>query len=286
MTCPSRLHARYVPLIFLVGLLFLGGCFEMQEEWDQEEVDKLRITEVDRSPAIEGITTSIESIEDGAVLDSTNVNVVVTADNFETGVQTDTERADSLANSDKGQHFHLILDNKPYMANYSAGAPFELGELEPGVHTLVAFPSRSYHESVKGPGAYTFPGTYTTYDFVNFYVKEKTGEPMLNTDDPAVLYSRPKGTYSGDDADRILVDFYLHNVELSNKGYKVRCAVTAQKSGTRFARTFTEWRPAYITGTSPGTYEVTLQLLDKNGDVVPGPTNNDTTRTFVVEDPS
>lgn len=241
------------------------------------------ITKVNRSPAIEGVATTIESIEDGAVLEDSTVSVVVTADNFETGVQTDTKRADSLANSEKGQHFHLILDNKPYMANYSAGEPFDLGTLEPGVHTLVAFASRSYHESVKGPGAYAFPAAYKTYDFVNFYVTEKSGEPMLNTDDPAVLYSRPKGTYSGEDADRILLDFYLHNVELSPDGYKVRYRISSKKSGNQVSKTFTEWRPAYLTGATPGTYEIDLQLLGKDGKVVPGPTNNDTTRTFVVK---
>lgn len=114
------------------------------------------------------------------------------------------------------------------MANYSAGEPFDIGELEPGVHTLVAFPSRSYHESVKGPGAYAFPGAYKTYDFVNFYVKEKTGAPMLNTDDPAILYSRPKGTYSGDGADRVLLDFYLHNVELGSDGYKAKYTISQE----------------------------------------------------------
>jgi hypothetical protein len=264
-------------LIVLAGIVVLAGC----GGGGGEEAASPKIEPVPRSPAIEGVTTTIESIEDGAVLDDANVSVVVTAENFETGVQTDTERADSLANSKNGQHFHLILDNQPYMANYSAGEPFDLGELEPGAHTLVAFSSRSYHESVKGPGAYTFPSAYKTYDFVNFYVTEKTGEPMLNTEDPAILYSRPKGTYSGDDTDRILLDFYLHNVELASGGYKAK--YTISQDGERVtSRAFTNWQPAYLTGLSPGTYDVNLRLLDENGKTVPGPTN-DTTREIVIE---
>ena len=231
---------------------------------------------------MEGVTTTIASIEDGAVLDDANVSVTVTADNFETGVQTETGRVDSLANSDDGQHFHLILDNEPYMANYSAGEPFELGELEPGAHTLVAFPSRSYHESVKGPGAYTFPGAYKTYDFVNVYVQEETGDPMLNTDDPAILYSRPKGTYSGGNTDRILLDFYLHNVELGKDGYRAKYTIFNDKGDRVTSRAFSEWAPAYLTGLAPGTYEVNLKLLDEDGKAVPGPTN-DTTREIVIE---
>jgi hypothetical protein len=261
----------------LLGLFLLVGC-----GGGSEKDASIDITKAGRSPAIEGVTTSIESIKEGAVLDDANVSVVVTAENFETGVQTETERADSLANSDNGQHFHLILDNQPYMANYSAGEAFDLGELEPGAHTLVAFPSRSYHESVKGPGAYAFPGAYKTYDFVNVYVTEKSGEPMLNTEDPAILYSRPKGTYSGDDADRVLLDFYVHNVELSSGGYKAK--YTISEDGERVtSRAFTTWQPAYLTGLTPGTYEVTLRLIDENGKTVPGPTN-DTTREIVIEE--
>ena len=280
--CASRLHPVSIALLAL-GVVLLAGC---GGNGVPEKYKDVEITPVSQSPSIDEADVRITYPKDGAVVEKADVDLKFDVDSFETGIQTKTPRADSLASSEKGQHLHVIVDNKPYMACYDPSEPFDIGELEPGVHTVIAFPSRSYHESVKGPGAYAFPGTYKTYDFVNFYVKEKTGEPMLNTDDPAVLYSRPKGTYSGDDADRILVDFYLHNVELSNKGYKVRFAVTSQKSGTQFARTFTEWTPAYITGTSPGTYEVTLQLLDKNGDVVPGPTNNDTTRTFVVEEPN
>lgn len=273
----SPMRFLRLSVLAVLGLVVLAGC-----GGEDREPTSIDIVKAGRSPAIEGATTTIESIEDGAVLDDANVSVVVTAENFETGVQTETERADSLANSDNGQHFHLILDNQPYMANYSAGEPFDLGELEPGAHTLVAFPSRSYHESVKGPGAYAFPGAYKTYDFVNFYVQEQSGEPMLNTDDPAILYSRPKGTYSSDDADRILLDFYLHNVELGSGSYKAKYTIFDDKGDRVTSRAFTEWTPAYLTGLSPGTYEVNLKLLDGDGNVVPGPTN-DTTREIVIE---
>jgi hypothetical protein len=187
-------------------------------------------------------------------------------------VQTDTERAQAIANSGNGQHFHVILDNGPYMANYEAGTPFDIGELEPGAHTLFAFPSRSYHESVKSD---------TSYDFINFYVGEESGEFMLGPDDPAIVYSRPKGTYSGEGAEKIMLDFYLHNVELSSDGYKAK--YTIRSGGSEVASiTLTEWTPAFVTGLSSGTYEVNLQLLDADGNVVSGPFN-DTTREITVE---
>jgi hypothetical protein len=255
------------PLALLVGLLFLAGC------GGGGGGNGVQIEQGERSPSIDGAAALITTPADSAVLDSPSVDVVVEAENFETGVQTETERANQIANSGNGQHFHLILDNGPYMANYEAGEPFNLGELEPGAHTLVAFPSRSYHESVKSD---------TSYDYINFYVGEESGEFMLNLDDPAIVYSRPKGTYSGAGAERIMLDFYLHNVELSSDGYRAQYTIRDADGNEVASTTLTEWTPSFVTGLSSGTYEVTLQLLDADGNVVPGPMN-DTTREITVE---
>lgn len=263
-------------LIALVSLVVLSGC--------GGEGGSVEIEQVPRSPAIEDASAEITSPADGAVLDKADVSVVVGAKNFETGIQTETERADSIANSGNGQHFHMILDNQPYMANYEAGEPFEVEGLDAGAHTLITFPSRSYHESVKGPGAYTFPNFYGGYDFITFYVKEETGEPMLNDKDPALVYSRPKGTYSGADTKRILMDFYLHNVELSEDGYKAQYTIRSAEDDSKVASaTLTKWTPAYVKGLSPGTYAVNLKLLDADGNVVEGPFN-DTTREITVKE--
>lgn len=262
--------ARFAPgsLVLLAVGLMLAGCGGGGGSDVQIEVG-------DRSPSIDGASALITSPADSAVLDSPSVSTVVEAGNFETGVQTETDRADQIANSDNGQHFHLILDNGPYMANYEAGESFDLGELEPGAHTLFAFPSRSYHESVKSD---------TSYDYINFYVGEESGEFLLNTEDPAIVYSRPKGTYSGAGAERIMLDFYLHNVELSSDGHRAQYTIseTGEQGGEVASITLTEWRPAFVTGLSSGTYEVNLQLLDGDGNVVPGPMN-DTTREITVE---
>ena len=259
-----RLRAVAAPLAFFVAFAF-AGC-------GGGGGNGVQIQKGDRSPAIEGASARITTPADSAVLDSPSVQAVVEALNFETGIQTDTKRAGEIANSGNGQHFHLILDNGPYMANYEAGVPFDIGELEPGAHTLVAFPSRSYHESVKSD---------TSYDVVNFYVGEESGEFMLNPDDPAIIYSRPKGTYSDAGAEKIMLDFYLHNVDLSSDGYNAK--YTIRSGGSEVASiTLTEWTPAFVTGLSSGTYEVNLQLLDADGNVVPGPFN-DTTREITVE---
>jgi len=259
------------PLALVLALLFvLAGCGGGSGGGEGAGV---QIEKGERSPSMNGAAALITAPADSAVLDSPNVSTVVEAENFETGIQTDTKRAGQIANSSNGQHFHLILDNGPYMANYEAGESFDLGNLEPGAHTLFAFPSRSYHESVKSD---------TSYDYINFYVGEESGEFMLNLDDPAIIYSRPKGTYSGAGAERIMLDFYLHNVELSSDGYKARYTIRDGNGNEVASTTLSEWAPAFVTGLSSGTYEVNLQLLDGEGNVVPGPTN-DTTREIEVK---
>ncbi len=264
-----RLQSLVSPVLVLLASTFLlAGC---GGGGGGETDGNVQIQVVDRSPAIEGASARIVTPTDSAVVDSQGVDVTVEADSFETGIQTETERAGEIANSGNGQHFHVILDNQPYLANYEAGTPFDLGDLEPGAHTVVAFPSRSYHESVKGPEA---------YDLVNFYVQEESGSFMLGPREPAIIYSRPKGRYRRADAERIMLDFYLHNVELSEDGYKARYTISDDEGTEVASITLTEWTPAFVTGLD-GTYEVNLQLIGSDGNVVPG-AFNDTTRKIRV----
>jgi len=241
-----------------------------------EDVNKSGVTieAGERSPAFPGAKARFASLKDGDVLENPDVSVVVDVENYELGVQTENERAKELANSDKGQHVHIILDNDPYMADYEAGKPFEIGTLDEGPHTLVVFPSRSYHESVKSPEA---------ADIVNFYVGKKEGEFMLDKSKPTIIYSRPKGEYTGKGAEKIMLDFYLNNVELSEDGYKAKYTIKEKESGNELGTiTLTEWTPSFVTGLPSGDYVVTLQLLDENGNVVEGPFNN-TERVITVE---
>ena len=237
------------------------------------------ITPGERSPAIEGAQARFAVLQDSMVVEDSSVAVTVTAESFEAGVQTETPRAEELANSANGQHAHIIVDNGPYMANYALGEPFDVGQLAPGPHTAFVFPSRSYHESVKSDSA---------YDVVNFFVAGEDGsfpmgEFMMDPSAPNIIYSRPKGTYSGDGAERILLDFYLINAQLSADGYKARYTIRPADGQESIASiTLTEWTPAFVTGLESGTYVFQLELLDGDGNVVPGAFNT-TEREITVE---
>jgi hypothetical protein len=207
------------------------------------------------------------------VLDDNNVSVVVDVENYELGIQTETPRAKEIANSAKGQHVHIILDNDPYFADYEAGVPFDIGVLDEGPHTLVVFPSRSYHESVKSKNS---------VDIVNFYVGKKEGEFMLDESKPTVIYSRPKGKYEGKDAEKIMLDFYIINIKPSD-GYQVKYTIRKNEpDAVEHSITMKEWKPAFVTGLTSGEYIITLQLLDKDGNLVEGPFNNTQRAVTVV----
>ena len=275
----SSLRRSSTVALVAAALLFTTGCGSDRTGDESasasDTTSAVTLEAGERAPAIEGATARFTEPASGAVLDSGEVAVRVAVENFTPGIQTDVPRREQLANSGNGQHTHIIVNNDPYFANYNAeGEAFSIGELGPGAYSAFVFPSRSFHESVKREDA---------FDVVNFYVgAEAEGSAFpLEEGAPSIIYSRPKGTYSGAGAERIMLDFYLYNVQLSEDGYRARYTIQ-QDGATVDALTLTEWTPAFVEGLSSGTYTFTLELLDENGERVPGAFNY-TEREIVVE---
>lgn len=211
---------------------------------------------------------------EGVVLEAADPAVELSVRGFELGATTPGADARGLAKSGKGQHVHLILDNRPYQAVYDTTGAVGLVDapLEPGVHVLRAFPSRQWHESVKSQGAFAISHFFvgdTTVEGVNTQVPYVPGEPLLT-------YSRPKGTYEGPAADSIMVDFYLRNAKLGPETHKVRLTVDDTISWT-----IERWAPHYLVGLSEGQHLIRLELLDQDLQPVPGSFNT-TERTISV----
>lgn len=202
------------------------------------------------------------------VLDTGKTEFKFKVENYTLGAQTPDADQKLCANSAKGQHIHFILDNQPYVASY---APDISASLKPGHHVLLAFLSRSYHESLKAKSA--------------FVIKEfdagKKGIDQFDAKAPQIFYSRPKGEYVGKkETQKVLLDFYLINCELSEKGYKVKATI----NGTEFI--LTKWEPYFMEGLALGENKVKLELIDKNAKLVPCAYNG-VERTFkLVEEPA
>jgi hypothetical protein len=209
----------------------------------------------------------------------------------------------------KGNHIHVILDNQPYEAYYELGQPFELRNLSEGKHTLRVFPSRPWHESFKNDGAFqmvTFtvkgggdaskPTTTSKGETMASPTKSpaasasptpaREGKDMAKSNageiDPAkplLTYSRPKGEYTGADADPIMIDFWLKNAKLQSDGGDYRVRYSVDGGPPQF---IDSWNPIWLGGWMSGKHTVKLELVDKNGQLVDNGGYNATTREINV----
>jgi hypothetical protein len=194
----------------------------------------------------------------------------VESKNYKLGEQTTDAPQKMCANSKDGQHIHLIIDNEPYDALYKPEFEKEVAD---GDHYLLSFLSRSYHESIKTQSAHTL---------VKATVKEKSMTKSVPVSEPMVFYSRPKGKYVGkSETDKIMLDFYLANVNLSPDGNKVKVLVNGEKEFT-----IDKWQPYFLQGLPMGDNKVKLTLVDKDGNPVNAPLNPVERVFTLMEDPA
>ncbi len=215
----------------------------------------LTLTKLSGSPQFPGASLKTLQPKTGEMVKPGKVVFRYDVKNYSLDSQTTDAANKGLANSAMGQHVHAILNNEPYMAHYDPG--FE-AELKEGHYVLLSFLSRSYHESVKAPGA---------FELIQFNVG-KTVTPQADLSAPHMFYSRPKGTYTGPaETGRLLLDFYLVNCTLSPDGFKVRATI----NGTDFM--LTDWVPYVVEGLPLGEATVKLELLNAQGQLVASPFN-------------
>ncbi|UII30264.1 hypothetical protein LVD17_18385 [Fulvivirga ulvae] len=254
--------ASKVPEFLIIAsfMCLLAACTGKQKETsagdqpEEQEQQEITLTKVSGSPEYQDASLSMNQPVAGAV-SGTEVQFEFEVENYQLGEQTEDAATKGLANSGKGQHIHLIVDNGPYSAHYE---PSFTKAFEPGNHVILAFLSRSYHESVKNPDAFVVQ---------QVTVGEDTTTAKIDLSAQHMFYSRPKGVYEGGDTDKLLLDFYLLNTTLSPEGNKVRATV----NGKEFM--IDEWAPYQLEGLPLGEVTVKLELLDGNGQLIPSPFN-------------
>lgn len=257
-------------LVCLLGLTGCGDDTDPEAGFDvgakRDTSGAVSIVAASVGPDFEEVAFDIVTPQEGAAVSGDSIEVTVALRGVELRAPTPGEGANSLAYSMDGQHIHVIVDNEPYMAKYDT--TFRIGGLAPGEHTLVAFPSRSWHESVKTPGAVVAR---------RFSVGENPSSWSFDPSAPALVYSRPKGEYAGKDAAKVMLDFYLLNVDLAADGYRVIASI----DGT-VIDTLQEWKPYHITGLSNGEHTIGLQLIDAEGNPVENGPYGTIERTITV----
>ena len=230
---------------FFVALMLSFSCNNPKQ---------ISITKVEGSPEY---SNSVLKMNEPISLDE-GYKFSFDVNQYELGMQTLKDFDYQLANSAKGQHIHFIVNNGPYSAHYSESFTKKLDEKN---NIILAFLSRSYHESVKNSNA---------------FVLTQTGNEKIDLTDEFLFYSRPKGTYKGVDTEKLLLDFYLVNTNLSSTGNKVKATI----QDTEFI--IDEWAPYYIEGLPKGEIKIKLELIDASGNLVDSPFNP-SNRTVILE---
>lgn len=182
----------------------------------------------------------------------------------------------------EGDHLHVILDNQPYEAYYDLSEAFEFTNVAPGRHTLRIFASRSFHESYKNEGAFhmvwfTVKRSETATASPAQDEKAALGEPDLTR--PLITYSRPKGEYKGDEADPIMIDFWLTNARLKEDGGEFRIRYIIDDGDPGY---IDRWAPLWLSGWTNGKHTVRLELIGPDQNPVENGGLNTTTREITV----
>ncbi|WBL41684.1 hypothetical protein PBT90_13060 [Algoriphagus halophytocola] len=257
-----------------VALLMAASCQSKKTENEEVVLEEMEMTtpvaisieKFTESPAYAGSSLKLTEPSGSSIASAGEATFNFEVGDYELGAQTEKSGvAAMLANSGKGQHIHFILNNDPYSAHYEPSFSKDLPE---GTHYVVAFLSRSYHESVKNANSYVAK---------KIVVGEAGDDKGVNLDEPTLIYSRPKGEYSGADTENLMLDFFLLNTELSQTGNKVRATVNGQEF------MITEWAPYIIKGLPKGEATIKLELLDADGNLIPGGFN-EVTRTVTLAD--
>ena len=216
---------------------------------------KIKLTKLEGSPPYLNAKISTASITPD---NETEYVFSFDISNYELGAQTKNDIESQLANSAKGQHIHFIVNNGPYSAHYTNNFK---KKLEKDNNVILAFLSRSYHESVKNPNA---------------FILTQIGENKIDLNKEFLFYSRPKGIYKGKDTEKLLLDFYLINTTISPNGNKVKATI----NDAEFI--ITEWAPYYLEGLPKGEVKIKLELINSDGKLVDSPFNP-SVRTVILE---
>ena len=161
---------------FFVTLMLSFSCNNYKQ---------ISITKVEGSAPYLNSSLSLEDIK----IDENDYTFSFDVSDYILGIQTLKDFDYQLANSAKGQHIHFIVNNGPYSAHYEDTFT---KQFEDSSNVILAFLSRSYHESVKNSNA---------------YILTQVGENEIDLNKEFLFYSRPKGTYKGVDTEKLLLDF-------------------------------------------------------------------------------
>jgi len=196
-----------------------------------------------------------------------------------------------LRNLTEGKHTLRVFPSRPWHESYKTEGAFQMIEFTVKGGGDASQPTttndgQKMADAAKSPAGRSEPTKAANANASASATPPREGKDFASSKagdvDPAkplLTYSRPKGEYKAEDADPIMIDFWLSNAKLQSDGgqYRVRYAVDGGE-----ARFIDTWKPIWLSGWISGKHTVKLELVDKSGNLVDNGGYNSTAREINV----
>ncbi len=196
-----------------------------------------------------------------------------------------------LRNVIEGKHTLRVFPSRPWHESYKNEGAFQMVEFTVKGGGDASQPTttkdgQTMASPTKSPAAKSAPSKAANANVSASPTPSREGKDYApsnagNVDPtkPLLTYSRPKGEYKGEDADPIMIDFWLSNAKLQGDGGQYRVRYSIDGGEMKF---LDKWDPIWLTGSTSGKHSVKLELVDKDGNPVDNGGYNSTTREIIV----
>lgn len=229
---------------------------------EAQEKNGLTVTPYTQQRSMNEASLFVREPAASAVLQPGAVKFVCDVSNFRLGVPPSTTEP-GIVMSPLGQSVTTIIDNET-IGEHGTGTFTE--NMTEGQHVVLSFLTRANRESLKHRLA---------YDLRTLQIGGGVPTKPFNPKAPHLFYNLPRGTYEGDEADKILLDFFVVGAALEEEGTQVRLTINK----TDF--TLSRWVTYTLEGLPMGPNTIKLELVNAQGNPIPGPFNS-TTKTITL----
>ena len=266
-------------ITFFIGLGFLFSCGSSNEEnIPQKEIDKviamsnyspiilerggLKLVEFNDFPPFNDVETKIATQNQTFKM---GINKIEFKNKFfNLGEKTVEEKIHRARLNEGGQYLGVLSLNKPLKKVIQGH--FET-EVEKGDNLFFCYLSRSYDLSVKNKNA----------SFL-FKINADPSGCFSETElaDTVVALLQPRGSYSHNNSEGVLFDFFLKNISLSEGDY-----ISLKVDKVEFK--LTKWVPFWIQGLTSGYHKISIEFKTKDNKSIKGIMPNQLSTVINVE---
>ncbi|NUM51673.1 MAG: hypothetical protein HUU48_11220 [Flavobacteriales bacterium] len=235
-------------LILFSGIVFFFSCID--KKYNQVPKEATEEKEIVNSITV---TDSVKEFRISEIEFSCESPLLYT-------VNKKSENKYVFSQNKKEEESHSFFSiNNDYFNEITHDTPFALQQ---GNNVVLAFSCLPNGVSCKNKNSHLFK---------NYIQGEDLG--LFNEKQEHLFYYLPKDTVY---AENVILDFYLMNTSLNKNGKKVRATI----DGMEFL--IEKWTAYNIEGLEEGIHTIRIELIDKEGNLIPGPFNDSGERKILV----